>query len=43
MGFWSAVISNNIAFGIYMTNSAEECLHILNDSQAPLIYVENQE
>lgn len=42
MCFWGAVISNNVAFGIYMTNSPAECLHILNDSKAPIIFLEDQ-
>lgn len=41
MAFWAAVISNNVAFGIYMTNSPEECQHILNDSMAPIIFLED--
>lgn len=25
MAFWAAIIANNVAFGIYMTNSPDEC------------------
>ncbi len=42
LAFWTAVTNNCIGFGIYMTNRPAECLHILNDSQSPLIFVENQ-
>jgi len=41
MTFWTAMLSDLIAFGIYMTNAPQECLHILNDSKSPIVFVEN--
>lgn len=43
LAFWASVISDLVAFGIYMTNSPKECLHILNDSKSQIIFLEDQE
>ncbi len=41
LAFWASMITDLVAFGIYITNSPEECLHVLNDSRSPIVFVEN--
>ena len=43
LAFWTAIESNCINVGIYMTNTSEEIEHIINDSESKVIFVENQE
>lgn len=42
-GFWSVVCANCVNVGIYMTNTAEEIKHIIDDCGMRAIFVENQE